>query len=200
MDDLEFVRRCADGDKRAWDEFLKRYSRLIYCYIKDGLSIKGQRYSVAHIQDIFQEIFCSLINDDFRKLKTFKAKNGCSLASWLRHVTVNFTIDYLRRHKPVISIDQETEEGIVMQEALALEQDPIIEEISKKEILSSLKDCIDRLKTDEKYFLKLHFIKGVKLEDLRRYLKLSRPAIDIHKFRLLNRLRECFKSKGVELE
>ena len=199
MSDLEFVRKCVEGDKLAWDEFLKRYSRLIYCYIKDAFSIKGEHFSATHIQDVFQEIFCSLISDDFRKLKTFKAKNGCSLASWLRQVTVNFTIDHLRRHKPMVSIDDETEDGLVSQNAIALDDNPIAGEISRNENFSVLKDCIDKLDTDQKYFLKLHFIKGLKLEELRKHLKLSRPAIDIHKFRLLNRLRECFKAKGVEL-
>ena len=96
MDDLEFVHRCASGDKQSWDEFVDRYSRLIYSYILSILNIKSRILPQDNINDIFQEIIYSLIKDNFKKLKSFKARNACSLASWLRQVTINCTIDYLR--------------------------------------------------------------------------------------------------------
>ena len=96
MDDLEFIQQCASGDKKAWDEFVDKYSRLIYNYIYSVLKTKGLTLAQENIEELFQEIFFSLIKDDFKKLKSFKGLNGCSFASWLRQVTVNFSIDYIR--------------------------------------------------------------------------------------------------------
>ena len=109
MDDLEFVQRCVSSDKPAWDEFVERYSRLIYNYIHSVFRIKGINLSHQdNINDIFQSILLSLVKDNFKKLKSFRGKNGCTLASWLRQVTINFTLDYLRSLKTDISLDEES--------------------------------------------------------------------------------------------
>ena len=118
INDLEFIQRCVRGDKQAWDEFVDKYSRLIYSYIHGILKIRSQNFTQENINDIFQEIFLSLIKDNFKKLKSFKAKNGCSLATWLRQVTVNLTIDHMRRFHPAISLDEENEEGSNLKDIL----------------------------------------------------------------------------------
>ena len=112
MDDLKFIQGCLKGDKEVWSEFISRYSRLIYNYIYSVLSVKGRVLLSEQAEDIFQEIFHSLIKDNYKKLSTFQAKNGCSLASWLRQVTINFTIDYLRKLRPIASLDAQDEDGL----------------------------------------------------------------------------------------
>jgi RNA polymerase sigma-70 factor (ECF subfamily) len=200
MDDLEFVQSCVKGDSSSWNEFLSRYSRLIYNYIHSVIKSKGYPYSPEEIQDIFQELFASLIQDNYKKLRSFKAKNGCSLASWLRQVTINFTLDYTRKAKPVLSLDAEINEESSLQDILADGSEPIPDKLSLEEKLNSLKDCISKLNSDDKYFLELHINQGVKLEALIGTLKMSRGAIDMQKARITERLRECFKNKGFMLD
>lgn len=199
MSDLEFVRRCVKGDKRAWDEFVERYSSLIYNYIHSVLKIKGQTFAQDNINDLFQEIFLSLAKDNFKKLSTFKARNRASLASWLRQVTVNFTIDYIRRLKPAVSIDEETDGGFSLAEILPCDTPLVTDTLNQDEKLKSLKDCIDKLGIDDKYFLELYLNRGLKLEELKAYFKVSRAAIDMRKARIIERLRNCFEGKGFVL-
>ena len=97
MSDLEFAQSCVEGDKQSWIEFLSRYSHLIYNYIYSVLAVKGRNFSSDQVEDIYQEIFHALIKDNYKKLSTYQGKNNCSLASWLRQVTINFSIVYLRR-------------------------------------------------------------------------------------------------------
>ena len=200
MDDLEFVQRCVKKDKQAWDEFVDKYSRLIYNYIHNVLNAKGYSSSQSHANDIFQEIFCSLIKDDFKKLRTFKARNGCSLATWLLQVTINFTIDYTRKIRPTVSIDEENDDKLSLKELLADYSATVPETLSQEERIKGLKECIEKLGNDDKYFLELHINRGLRLEELRAHFKLSRGAIDMQKARIINRLRDCFKSKGFQLE
>jgi len=199
MDELGFVRRCVKGDRQAWDEFIEKYSRLIYNYVFAVLSARNYSFAQNHLQDIFQEIFASLIKDNFKKLSSFKAKNGCSLASWLRQVTVNFTIDYIRKLKPLVSIDEETDGDFSLIDILPSNSPSAADTLRQEEKLVHLKDCIDKLDIDDKYFLELHIHRGLDLEKLKAYFKISRPAIDMRKFRIIERLRECFKSKGFVL-
>jgi len=200
MDDLEFVRSCAKGDKRSWDEFVDKYSRLIYNYIHSTLKIKGYSFSPENISDIFQDIFLLLTKDDFKKLKSFQGRNKCSLASWLRQVTVNFTLDSIRRIKPLVSINEEDESGFSLEDVLSDSSEPLSERLSREEKLGQLQDCIERLDTDDKYFLELYLERGLSLEELRGHLRLSRGAIDMRKSRIIEKLKKCFQSKGFALD
>ncbi len=195
MDDLEFVQKCLRQDKQAWDEFLIKYSRLIYNYIYSVLNTKGYHLSRDNVSDIFQEILYSLLKDNFRKLRSFKARNGCSLASWLRQVTINATIDYTRRLKPTLSLDEETDD-FSLKDILADESLSITDKLSLQEKFNDLKDCIEGLDNEEQYFLELHFHRDLSLEDLKEHFRLSRGAIDMRKKRVIERLRDCFKKKG----
>ena len=200
MSDLEFIQRCVNGQRAALDEFLKQYSRLIYNYIHTVLRAKGYTLAQDAVADLFQELFCLLIKDNCRKLGTFKGKNGCSLASWLRQVTINFTIDYLRKNKNLLSLDAETEDGFGLKDVIADKSAPVTDLLADEEKIAGLKECIDNLGLEEKYFLELHFNQGLKLEDIRQLLSLSRGAVDMQKSRLIARLRECFRSKGFGLD
>ncbi len=144
MTDLEFVQRCVNGDRLAWDEFIKRYSRLVYSYIYSVFKVKGY-FSAPQdaVAELFQEIFLSLIKDNYRRLRSFKARNGCSLASWLRQVSINATINYLRGIKPVISL--EAKDGL--KESIVAESVSAVEECAQDEKVSLLKECIGRLGT-----------------------------------------------------
>ena len=200
MDDLEFIQKCVKGDKQSWDEFVDKYSRLIYNYIYSVLNAKGCVLAQDNINDIFQEIFLSLVKDNFKKLKTFQARNGSSLASWLRQVTINKAIDYLRKVKPAVSLDEESEDGLSLKEILADDSISIKNMLNQDEKLKILKECIEGLDKNDKYFLELHIRRGLKLEELKKHFKLSRPAIDMRKSRLIERLRDCFRGKGFWLD
>lgn len=200
MNDLDFIQRCVKGDSQSWNEFLKRYSRLIYKYIHSVLNSKGCSSNQNYLEDIFQELFSSLIQDDYKKLKSFKAKNGCSLASWLRQVTINFTLSYLRRIKPVISLDAQTNDGATLKDLLAGEIVSAPEHLIQEEKHKGLEDCIESLSTQDKFLIELNINQGIRLEVLKNFFRLSRGAIDMQKARIMERLRDCFKRKGFELD
>lgn len=200
MDDLEFVQRCVKADKRTWDEFLNKYSRLIYNYIYSVLKTKGTVLPQENIHDLFQEIFLSLINDNFKKLKTFQARNGCSLASWLRQVVIHYAIDYLRRLKPALSLDEETEEGFSLKDIISNGSESVRSVLIQEEKRLHLKDCIERLNNNDKYFLELYLNRGLKLEEIKKVLRISRGAVDMRKAGIMSALRDCFKRQGLELD
>jgi len=201
MGDLQFVQRCVKRDSLAWDEFLQKYSRLIYNYIHSVLRVKGVSSDhQQHIQDIFQGIFSALIENNYKKLRSFRGKNGCSLASWLRQVTINFTLDYLRRVKTGLSLDEEDAEGFSLQEVIPDSSGSIPEKLNQIERLDTLKECVKKLERNDKYFLELHLYRKVPLEKLKGHLRISRGAVDMRKSRIFARLKECFKKKGFQLD
>lgn len=202
MDDLEFVRRCASQDKQAWDEFVDKYSRLVHNYIHAVLADRNYLASKEIINDLYQEVFLHLIKDDFKKLRQFKGKSGCSLASWLRIITINLTLDFLRRQKPDISLDEEPQDSA--QALIGFLPDERNTEpadiLSSQERFKNLYECINDLNSSDKYFVEMHIYRNVNLEYIRKTLNISRSAVDMRKSRIIERLKNCFKKKGFVLE
>ncbi len=196
MNDLELLQSCLKGNKQAWAEFISRYSRLIYNYIYSVLSIKGRSFAADQVQEIFQELFTCLIKDNYKKLATYRGKNSCSLASWLRQVTINFTIDYLRKLKPVLSMDSQNEEGFSLADTLADLSSGAKEFISDQDNRKALGECVEALELDDQYFLELFLNQGLTLDEIKEHLKVSRGAVDMRKSRILEKLQDCFKKKG----
>jgi len=200
MDDLQFIRTCANLDPASWDEFLTRYSRLIYTYIhRVTVNLHGLRRDDPFIEDTFQGLLHSLIDDHARKLRSFKGLNNCSFASWLRMVTINYTLSCLRKSRATIPLDEE-HDGVSLKDIIADEHSLQDETSIYREHAHKLKECIKRLDKDDKLFVQLHVGKGLTLEAVRQVFRISRTAVDMRKLRLVARLRECFKSKGGLLE
>ena len=200
MDDLEFIRQIIKGENQAREQLLKRYTPLIYKYIYHVLGVKGFKDPDSHAKDIFQSFIVFLIDDDYKKLKSFQARNGATLATWIRYLTINFARDYLRRVKFHISLDVETEEGVVPKDVIVDNSLSALEALSVQEKSEALVGCIDLLNKEDKYFLELNFNQKVSLEIMRDFFKLTRGAIDMQKVRLMKKLKDCFKHKGFELD
>ncbi len=196
MNDLEFLQSCLKGDKQSWAEFILRYSPLIYNYIYSVLTVKGRTVSPEQVEDIFQEIFHALIKDNYRKLSTYQGKNGCSLASWLRQVTINFTIDYLRKLKPILSLDAQDEQGFTLADTLKDLSPGAIEFLNDQDRRKTLQECIGLLESGEQYFLELFLNQQLTLEEIKEHLKINRGAVDMRKGRIFQKLQDCFKNKG----
>ena len=202
MDEQEFIQRCLKQDRAAWDEFVDRYSRLIYNYIYSIFKIKGVSSKPDIICDLFQEIFLSLIKDNFRKLRQFKGKNNASLASWLRIITINFCLDYFKKEKKSdLSLEEDfNNEGFSLKDILADQCILADKHLTDQESLQQLYECIDSLGVQDRYFLEMHIYQNVNLKDLQTTLGISRSAVDMRKSRLIQKLRDCFKDKGFQLE
>ena len=202
MDEQEFIQRCLKQDKVAWDEFVDRYSRLIYNYIYSVFKIKGVSVSSDIINDLFQEIFLSLIKDNFQKLRQFKGKNNASLASWLRIITINFCLDYFKKEKKLnVSLEEDlNNQGFSLKDILADQCILADKHLTDQEGLQQLYECIDSLSVQDKYFLEMHIYQSVNLKDLQTTLGISRSAVDMRKSRLIQKLRDCFRGKGFQLE
>lgn len=196
MDDLEFVQSCLKGNKQSWSEFTSRYSLLIYNYIYSVLTVRGRVVSAEQVDDLFQDIFHMLINDNYKKLSTYKGKNGCSLASWLRQVTINFTIDYLRTAKSNISLDAENGDGFTLGDTLKDLSPGAVDFINDQERRKTLQECISLLESEEQYFLELFLNQRLTLDEIKEYLKINRGAVDMRKSRIFAKLQDCFKNKG----
>jgi len=81
------------GDKRSWDNFVRRYAALIVAAVRGVASHSGE------IEDLTQEVFVRLCKDQFRLLRTYDATRA-SLSTWITIVARSTARDALRRRRP----------------------------------------------------------------------------------------------------
>ena len=81
------------GSTEGWNEFLERYSRLIY----KVFNTRSFYFSKEEVEELFQDFMTSLIQNNYHKVRLFEGRNDCSLASYLKKIAINMAID--RRKK-----------------------------------------------------------------------------------------------------
>jgi len=163
--------RIAKGEKEAWDLFVELYGRLIYYAIQRTLELKGIRLSPEGIQEIFHSLFVHLAENKAKRLLSFAGKRNCSLATWIRMISINYTIDIIRRQARVsyfVDFEEVSEDDY---EKSWREDSKSPEElVQEQEMGERLKKALTELSKEEQSFLKL-YLSGMKPAELARVYK-----------------------------
>jgi RNA polymerase sigma factor (sigma-70 family) len=178
---------CVSGDKAAWDAFVLQYSGLIYHTIRKTAALHRAETSQDFADDLFQEIFLSLIKDHFLQLRRFRGDHGCTLASWLRMIAARRTIDQLRKLSKTVN---PLEESLIHKAADESER-----EVDEDQ-LQLLDNAIAELQPRERIILDLFFRQNLSAQDVASILQLSVGAVYTQKSRILAKLRETLGKSG----
>jgi RNA polymerase sigma-70 factor (ECF subfamily) len=84
------------GDKAAWDVFVRRYTGLILT------GVRAAARDGADIEDLVQEVFVRLCKDGYRLLKTYDPERA-GLSTWLTIVARSTARDASRRRHPQVT-------------------------------------------------------------------------------------------------
>jgi RNA polymerase sigma-70 factor, ECF subfamily len=175
----ELLVGCLRGDQTAWHDFVRQYSGLIYHTIKTTLGLHHFDPSPPLVDDLFQDIFLSLLKDDFAELRRFRGDHGCTLASWLRMIATRRTIDHLRKSKfPAELLEDPLDHPAETQERLL---DNEQSELLAKAVLN--------LPPHERIIIDLFFREGLPAKDIASMLQMSVGAVYTQKSRILAKLR-----------
>ncbi len=191
--DNELIKRCLhNGDREAWETFVRRYSRLIWNSIHKTFHSYFFQYTNEDIEDIYSSLFLSLVEKDFKKLRQFKGKNACSVSTWLTIITVRLTIDYMRKDKRhyVLKSDQEDRdiwESIPDSKSRA---DKLVEE---KQMGESLKISVGTLSSRDEMIYDMLYNKGYSPEDTAKKLGLTVSAVYTRKHRIIGKIKKNIK-------
>lgn len=81
-----------NGDRAAWDGFVRRYGGLIVA------AVRGVAAPHGDTEDLTQEVFVRLCKDEFRLLRTYDPSRA-ALSTWLTIVARSTARDALRRRR-----------------------------------------------------------------------------------------------------
>ncbi len=91
------LRACLAGDRRAWEAFVDRFSRVIFAAVARTLRAYAPA-AAEQVHDVAQDVFVRLVARDFRLLRNYDPARA-SLSTWLTIVARSTAIDHLRRRR-----------------------------------------------------------------------------------------------------
>src|SRR3989338_4455114 len=174
----ELIKNCIKKDKRAWDIFVERYSKVVFWAIRDRLKRFGYNFDEGDIEDIHQDVFISLWSDN----KLAQVKDRSRVAGWLGMVAGNAAIDYfknMKRQSPPNSLslyeeiyksgdggDKTLEDVLPSQDAGPWKRAHL------NDIFELVDSAINSLKPKEKIVVKLNLLHGMRHRDIAEALKM----------------------------
>jgi RNA polymerase sigma factor (sigma-70 family) len=197
----DLIEGCLKKDRRSWDKFVERYSKVVYWAIRDRLKRFGYNFEDEDINDIHQDVFLALWDGD--KLKQIRDRD--KVAGWLAMVAGNAAIDYFRRMKRQsppnsISIYEEiyknddggakTLEDVLPSKAPG--PDRIAQLGEAREVLESI---IEALNPKEKIAVKLDLLHGMKHTEIAEALHIPVNTVATTVARAKIKLKEKLEGK-----
>jgi len=179
----DLIAGCLAREKPAWDAFVVQYSALVYHTIRKTLTLHHALPQDDLVEDLHQDFFLRLCENDFRKLRQFKGDRGCSLASWLRMIASRLTIDFLRKQEsiPASLVDGPTARADPSAALIILEEERLVAQ------------AIEALSPRDRLFVELCFRRGLPPEETAAILRMSVGTVYTQKSRILAKLREVLE-------
>lgn len=193
----DLLKKCLHGDKDAWDVFVIKYSKLIYHSICRTFKAKNFSFNSQAADDLHQDVFLLLYKSNFKKLRQFKGKNNCSLASWLRMIASRTAIDFMRSHKSHVSIESASADGDDLIDTLSNGRDLPDKSIEKLEWYELLRGLIEGLSPKDRYLFELWVNQELPDKEIAQVLHLSIDAVYMRKNRLKEKLKTIIKKKKI---
>ena len=189
--DRELLEACFSGDRNAWETFVREYSKLVYYSVHQIFKIRGMVPDSDEVDDLYGSVYLMFFENDFARLRSFKGKNDCSLASWIRLLASRKTLDYLRekgRRSRIIDHHSEINYGHpsgqnIETEALEHEQAAIFRE------------ALLELGAEDLTFLNLFYEQELPPESIARMLGVTVSTVYSKKNRLKGKLKRIIEKK-----
>ena len=193
-DDRRLVSRCTSGDREASEILVRRFSNLVYRSVQYTFKTKHIPYTRDDLDDFHNSVFLELFENNRQKLRKYKGKNGCSLSTWIRIVTVRIVLNHLRKK----GVDTMTGRkwNIPLEDIPELKESgaDTWKQVERAEQEQLVRDGIKSLSPRDQLFLRLHFDQGLSVEEVSEIMKLSVQNAHTLKHRSIKRLTSYIAS------
>jgi len=195
-EDRQLISKCLSGDRGAWETVVRRFSNLVYQTVRTTFLAKQIPLSRQDLEDLHNTVFLGLFEQGCAKLKLYQGRNGCTLASWIRIVTVRIVLNHLRK-KGVDGPLWEKKKAPVEELSWLRgdDQGPLaLMESAEQEKL--VHEGMESLAPRDRLFMKLHVDQGLAVEEVAEALQISVQNAYVVKHRAVERLKSYLVSRG----
>ena len=169
-DDAILVSQHRAGDRRAFDELVRKYQRRVY-----GLTLRYVR-NREDAKDLAQRAFVRA----FEAIDGFRG--GSSFRTWLYRIAINLALNHLRDHKPQVEVDAALDEQCWIP---AVGDARIVDDETRRALLRAL----DELPPKQRLVLELRVYEELPFREVATIARCSENAAKVTFHHAVKRLR-----------
>jgi RNA polymerase sigma-70 factor, ECF subfamily len=183
VDELALARACAAGENTAWEIFLTRYREKLYL---SALRIAREDSAARDLADtLYADLYGTATREGQRVSKLTSYTGRGSLEGWLRTVLAQEYVNRYRRTKRLISLDEESEEGIQFR---AADPEPIPS--ADHRLARATDQALGLRSAEERLLLSAYYLDGRTLAEIGRMLGVHESTISRKLEKLAKSLRK----------
>jgi RNA polymerase sigma-70 factor, ECF subfamily len=183
VDELALARACAAGENSAWEVFLTRFREKLYL---SALRIAREDSAARELADaLYADLYGTTTREGKRVSKLASYTGRGSLEGWLRTVLAQEFVNRYRRTKRMVSLDEESEEGIQFR---APEPEPAVS--TDRRLESATDEALRALPSEDRTVLSAYFMDGCTLAEIARMLGVHESTISRKLDKLAKSLRK----------
>ena len=183
VDELALARACAAGHNTAWEIFLNRYREKLYL---SALRIAREDSAARELADsLYADLYGTTAREGERVSKLSSYTGRGSLEGWLRTVLAQEYVNRYRRTKRLVSLDEESEEGIQFR---APEPEPAPP--SDQRLSRATDETLASLSAEDRTVLSAYYLDGRTLAEIARMLGVHESTISRKLDKLAKALRK----------
>lgn len=188
-DDRELLDACIAGDPDAGETMVRRFSNLVYATIQKTLASKHVSYVPEDMEDFHNLIFEVLFEKNCKKLRQYEGKNGCSLATWIRTVTVRTILNQLRKKGADSITGRNFNVPIEDIANIMPDASDTWEMVEQSERLRLLREATDTLASRDRLFFRLHIEQGLSIPEVSELMDISPKNAYTLKHRAIQKIK-----------
>ena len=175
MNEKTTVRRIKSGEKELFALLLRKYERIVNSVIYSMV------FDIENTKDLTQDAFIKA----YENLNSYDEEQD--FKPWIIKIARNSAIDFLRKRKSVVSIEElETEPGD--EKSAKNEKDRLDRE--------KIESVLLRLKEEERTLLLMKYKEGFSNSEIAQILEMPENRINVKLFRAKEKLREYFETEN----
>src|SRR5450631_4954169 len=183
VNELALARACAAGINAAWEIFLTRFREKLYL---SALRIAREDSAARELADtLYADLYGTNTREGQRVSKLSSYTGRGSLEGWLRTVLSQEYVNRYRRTKRLVSLDEESEEGVQFR---APEPNPIPP--ADQRLAQATDEALALLSGEDRMVLSAYYLDGRTLADIARMLGVHESTISRKLDKLAKGLRK----------
>ncbi len=183
VDELALARACAAGHDSAWELFLTRFREKLYL---SALRIVREDSAAHELADnLYADLYGTTTREGQRVSKLASYTGRGSLEGWLRTVLAQEYVNRYRRTKRLVSLDEESEDGVQFQ---APNPEPAI--AVDKRLSQATDAALAQLPAEDRVVLGAYYLDGRTLAEIARMLGVHESTISRKLDKLAKSLRK----------
>lgn len=167
--DAELVARAQQGDTRAFDQLVKKYTPKLYGLV---YNMTSNREDTA---DLLQDIFAKA----YRSLQRFMGKS--SFYTWIYSISVNMTLNFLKKRGRYTKVSLDDVDTGIQNDPTFIEvtttAKSTLREVNINELQKRLNEAMMKLSEDHRTVVTLYDVQGLQHSEISQILGVSEGTV-----------------------